>query len=164
MERIRMKKQPLEINAYANEIGLDYRLLNAPRTKEQADKLLSLQITLINYDAKAYKEIRQHTSQINDPYADKTRVLEHITAIESYLDKYYDNLMFMSELNVLKHLRERIEDNTHITTEQFVDLVMDNVVKELYEMGFTNNIIIKGIKNTPALKTSFTSILKETYP
>ncbi len=155
------KRQPKEVEEYAKKLGLDSRLVHIPRSIMQADGLLSIQNALIQYDSKAYAELSQHTSHINDPGRDLTFTLDKIQAIEDYLLKYYDWLLFYSEIQTLHKLADKIQDLSHITTDMFVEQIMKSVVSELTELKFSENMVIKGTGKTPALKSVFKSILTE---
>ncbi len=155
------KRQTKTAEEYAESIELDFRLVHAPRSKKQADGLLSIQKTLIKYDSKAYAELSQHTSHINDPDRDLTFTLDKIQAIEDYLLKYYDWLLFYSEIQTLHKLADKIQDLSHITTDMFVEQIMKSVVSELTELEFSENMILKGTRKIPALKATFKSILTE---
>ena len=76
------KRQTKTVEEYAESIELDFRLVHAPRSEKQADGLLSIQKALIKYDSKAYSELSQHASNINDPSRDLTFALDKIQAIE----------------------------------------------------------------------------------
>ena len=158
---MRMKKQSEEIEHYAVKIGLDNRLVFAPRTIEQADTLLSLQLAILKYDSHSYKAILEQNQNINDPYRDKTSVISKIDDIEQYMDKYYDGLMFITERNQLKQLRTRINNLQHYTAESFISHILDTVLAELYNIGFKESIIIKGTKNVLPLKSTFRSFLTD---
>ncbi len=156
------KKQTDEIQQYIKEIELDDRLAHAPRTKEQADGLLSIQNALIKYDSNAYTVLANHTSQINDPDRDLTSVLDKIQAIEDYLVKYYDDpLLFGSEIQTLHKLADKIQDLNHFTTDDFVKHIMKTIVSELTDLNFSENMIYKGTARNYALKSTFKSILTE---
>ncbi len=156
------KKQTIDVELYTREIGLDGRLVHAPRTKEQADGLLSIQNALIKYDSKAYTVLASHTAQINDPDRDLTSVLDKIQAIEDYLLKYYDDpLLFGSEIQTLHKLADKIQNLTHFTNKDFVEHVMKTIVSELTDLNFSENMIYKGSDKHYALKSIFKSILTE---
>ncbi len=156
------KKQTDAIRQYTKEIGLDALLAHAPRTKKQADGLLSIQNTLMRYDSKTYKILVCHTSQINDPNRDLTSVLDKIQAIEDYLVKYYDTpSQFGSEIQTLHKLADKIQDLNHFTTDDFVKHIMKTIVSELTDLNFSENMIYKGTARNYALKSTFKSILTE---
>ncbi len=156
------KKQTDEIQQYIKEIELDDRLAHAPRTKEQADGLLSIQNALIRYDSKVYAVLASKNSQINDPDRDLTSVLDKIQAIEDYLVKYYDTpSQFGSEIQTLHKLADKIQDLNHFTTDDFVKHIMKTIVSELTDLNFSENMINKGTAVNYALKSTFKTILTE---
>lgn len=150
-----------DIVNYSKELGLDERLIHASKTKAQADTLLSITNAILKYDRVSYQNLKTQNDTIKDPYRDLTSIIDKIDGIENYISKYHDGLSFYVELKQLQDLKNKLHSAYRLKTKDFVDLVMNNIEKELLDNGFSKQIIIKGSKNTQALKTIFKSLLTE---
>ena len=157
-----IKNQTLDIEQYTRDIGLDSRLIHAPKDKKQADGLLSIEKSLMEYESKVYTALVEQNTLRNDPQRDLISTLDKIQAIEDYLVKYYDvPMLFSREIQSLHKLADQIQNFTHFTSNGFVKYIMKGIVSELTDLGFSENMINKGTRKGSALKSVFKSILTE---
>jgi hypothetical protein len=143
-----------EIRSYCKKIGLDWELVDYPRSEEQANMLLEVQNNIPIY-REEYALLEKKMN--HDPQRLRNKAVKGIEAIMEYLPLYTkDKDAIMDELSKLNHFLTNTDERRAIsyTAESSIREIKKNIMILLLSVGFSETnieeeispIIIKRIK------------------